>query len=212
MRRVVLASLLLTAFGTGRAQDAAHEYRPEIAVTLPRLYGFGLQLLVEQHLATSDLAPNERTQGVGLVTPTLYAPLTARFVMEVRQVIMPTVTEHRYIPTVLTAAPLGAGFELRNRTRVEVRNINRAISERWQDRSAVGHDVDVFGWPVWTYGQVDFSYDSRFSTINRTEQQGGARFPIAPGASIDLFFLRQNDTRRTVPLIYATGAVIRVVL
>lgn len=212
MRRVVFACLLLAAFNTGRAQGAAHEYRPEIVVTLPRLYGFGLQFLVEQHLETGDLAPNELIQGVGIVTPTLYAPANARFVMEVRQVITPTVTEHRYIPTVLSALPLGAGFELRNRTRVEVRNINRAISERWQDRSAIGHDVHVFGWPVWTYGQLDFSYDSRFATINRTEQQVGTRIPITPGASIDLFYLRQNDTRRAVPLIYASGIVMRVAL
>src|SRR3954470_7396677 len=97
MRRVVLA-LLFAAAGTGRAQGAIHEYRPEIVLTLPRVQGFGLQLLLEQHLATSNLAPNELTQGIGISSPVLYDPLALRFAMEVRQVIMPAVTEHRYIP------------------------------------------------------------------------------------------------------------------
>jgi len=41
-----------------------------------------VQLLFEQHLETSDYAPNERIQGFGLVTPTLYEPIALRFVVE----------------------------------------------------------------------------------------------------------------------------------
>src|SRR3954471_14461331 len=111
LRRVALASLLLAGSASAGAQSAVYEYRPEIVLTLPRVHGYGVQLLFEQHLETSDYAPNERIQGFGLVTPTLYEPIALRFVVEARQVIMPLVTEHRYIPTALTTFQLGRGWE-----------------------------------------------------------------------------------------------------
>ena len=65
MRRALIASLLLAGVAPARAQSAIQEYRPEIVVTLPKVRGFGVQLLAEQHLETRDLYPNERISGVG---------------------------------------------------------------------------------------------------------------------------------------------------
>ncbi|MFL5608409.1 MAG: hypothetical protein ACJ8AD_18285, partial [Gemmatimonadaceae bacterium] len=67
------------------AQDALHEYRPEIIVTLPRWHGVGVTLIEEQHVATGDLAPTERQQGMGVVSP---AFAHGSFGMELRQVTM----------------------------------------------------------------------------------------------------------------------------
>jgi hypothetical protein len=210
MRLALLAPVLLAALSTAAsAQSAIHEYRPEVVITSPRVHGFGGQFLYEQHLETETLAPNERIIGVGIVVPPFHG---LRGALEVRQVQMPTVLEHRYIPTIFTTVPLAAGFELRSRTRVEVRDINGTWSQRWQDRSAFGHDVDVAGVPVFAYGQFDLSYDSRFSTLNRIDKAVGARVPLFAGTSLDTFFARQDDTRRTPRILYATGAILRVVL
>ena len=210
MRRTVLTLVLLASPSMRAAgQSALHEYRPEVILTSPRVHGFGAQFLYEQHLDAETLLPEERIQGIGVVSPVF---LHVRASVEARQVKQGTVVEHRYIPTVSSTVPLGAGFELRNRTRVEVRDSRGTWSQRWQDRTALGHDLDIAGVPVFTYGQFDLSYDSRFRTVNRIEKTAGARIPLVPGSSVDLFFTRQDDTRRATPVLYAIGALLRVAL
>lgn len=202
---LLLSSLSMNAWG----QPARHELRPEIIVTSPRLHGFGAQVLLEQHLDAGTLFPDERIQGLGVVFPPF---LHVRTLVEARQVKQGSVVEHRYIPTVSSTVPLGAGFEMRNRTRVEIRDVGGAWSRRWQDRTAVGRDLVVAGVPVFTYAQFDLSWDSRYSTVNRIEKTGGSRIPLTPGSSVDLFFTRQDDSRRAIPVLYATGAILRIAL
>jgi hypothetical protein len=210
MRRVVLSQLLIAVVAARtQAQEAIREYRPEVIVTGPRLYGVAAQLLVEQHLQMRDFAPNERIMGIGLNTSTF---LHVRGALEARQVQTPTTLEHRYIPTIYSTTPLWGAFEARNRTRAEVRDIAGTWSHRWQHRSAIGRDVDVAGLEVFTYGQFDLSYDSRVHTLNRTEKTFGVRVPTSSSMSIDTFFTHQDDTRRTPHTILIAGALVRVAL
>lgn len=210
MRTVSCATLLLImGAATALAQGAVREYRPEIIVTSPRVHGIGAQLLVEQHLAMGDLAPNERIIGVGLVSPVV---LHVRAALEARQVMQPSVLEHRYIPTIFSTVPLRGGFEARNRTRVEIRDVDRSWSRRWQHRSAIGHDVGIAGAGAFPYAKFDLSYDSRYRTLNRTDKTVGVRVPVTGAASIDTFFTRQDDTRRTVRTLFAGGALLRIAL
>ena len=210
MRLAPLTPVLLAIVSANAGGQATiHEYRPEIIVTSPRVHGFGAQFLYEQHLETGTLAPHERIQGVGIVSPVF---LHVRAAVEVRQVQQPTFVERRYIPTIFSTVPLRGGFELRNRTRVEIRDINRVWSQRYQNRSAFGHGIDVLGTDVFTYGQLDLSYDSRFSSLNRIDKSVGVRVPITSGSSIDTFVTRQDDTRRTSHTLIAGGALLRVAL
>ncbi len=209
MRLIVLASSLLITIAARVHAQAIHEYRPELVVTLPRVSGVGVTLLIEQHLGTGDLAPNERILGVGLVSPLLHRVSLA---MEARQVLTGGVMEHRFLPIVNSSAPLPGGFELRNRTRVEVRDVVGAWSRRYQTRTALGHEVEALDRRLFPYVQLDFSYDSRFDQLNRREQTAGVRVPLGRGASIDLYVTRQSDTRRAQPLLLAAGAIMRVAL
>ena len=210
MRLTLFASLLALSTATNASGQAAiREYRPEIIVTSPRVRGFGAQFLAEQHLAMGDLAPKERILGLGVVSPVF---LHLRAALEARQVMQPTVLEHRYIPSIFSTVPLGGGFEARNRTRAELRDVDRSWSHRWQHRSAVGHDVAIAGSEVFAYGQVDLSYDSRFRTLNRTDKTVGVRVPFSNGASIDTFFTKQDDTRRSPRTLVVGGALLRITL
>ena len=210
MRSAATSLLLLVILaGSTPAQDANREYRPEIIITGPRLHGIALQALVEQHLQMRDLAPNERILGIGLNTSTF---LHVRAGFEARQVQTPTALEHRYLPTIYSTTPLLGAFESRNRTRVELRDVAGAWSQRWQHRSAIGRDVDIAGREVFSYGQFDLSYDSRFHTLNRTEKSFGVRVPMTSNASMDTFFTHQDDTRRTPHTILIGGAILRVAL
>ena len=211
MRLPVLASLVLGfAARSSLCQTVIHEFRGEIVVTTPRIDGFGASLLVEQHLETDDLAPNERILGFGLVSPTFHRVSAA---LETRQVTMRNgLVEHRYIPTIYANAPLLAGFELHDRARVEVRDIARVWSRRYQNRSQLGHDVDVGSRAVWPYIELSLSYDTRYSELNRRDGTVGVRIPIARGTSIDPFLTRQSDTRRAPMLLVAGGAILRIAL
>src|SRR5258708_27743770 len=113
MRSVTLAVLLVAAAPVARAQDALHEYRPEIIVTLPRVNGFGVTLLLDDRLAMKDLTTVESIFGLGLVTPKVHRMSAAIEARQVKQI--DGTIEHRYIPTFYADAPLPAGFELRNR-------------------------------------------------------------------------------------------------
>ena len=210
MRHTGLTLLLLaTLCARANGQAALHEYRPEIILTSPRVHGFGVQFLYEQHLDAQTLLPDERIQGIGVVSPVF---LHVRASVEARKVTQGSLVEHRYIPTVSSTVPLGAGFEMRNRTRVEVRDSRGTWSHRLQNRSAFGHELGMAGVPVFTYGQFVLSYDSRFRTVNRIEKTAGARIPLVTGSSVDLFFTRQDDTRRASRVLYATGALLRIAL
>ena len=210
MRCTLFASVLVVAGAVAAgAQAAIREYRPEVIVTSPRVRGFGAQLLVEQHLAMGTLAPNERILGVGVVSPVF---LHLRAALEARQVMRPTELEFRYIPTILSTIPLWHGFEARNRTRMEIRDVDRTWSRRWQHRSTIGRDVAIAGTDAFTYGQFDLSYDSRFRTLNRTEKTVGVRVPVSATASIDTFVSRQDDTRRSPHTLIVGGALLRIAL
>jgi len=210
MRNLLRASLLIVTHATlVHAQGAIHEYRPEVIITGPRIHGIAAQVLRVQHLEMGDLTPNERIYGVGLNTATFRR---VRLGMEARQLQTATAVEHRYIPTIYSTTPLPGGFESRNRARVEIRDLNRTWSQRWQNRSTIGRDVDVAGSAVFPYGQLDLSYDSRFRTINRIDKSIGVRIPISSTSSIDTFLTRQDDARRTPQVLLAAGALLRVAL
>jgi hypothetical protein len=210
MRPSLLASLLLiVAAACVSAQSVIHEYRPEIAVTSPRVDGFGLTFLIEHHLETESLFPNERIMGFGMVSPTFHH-VSAAF--EARQVQLNGILEHRYLPILYSTLPLPAGFELRDRARIEMRDIDRVWSRRYQNRATVGHFVDVGGRELFPYVQLELSYDSRFSELNRRDSAIGVRIPMGAGVSVDPYIDRQSDTRRAPFLLVAGGAIVRIAL
>jgi hypothetical protein len=207
---LLLVSLRLLGAPVLTAQDTRHEYRPEVIVTLPRWHGVGLTLIDEQHVATGDLAPTERQQGAGLVSPS-FAHGSAG--VELRQITAPNgVVEHRWQPSVTLVKDLGRGFELRDRVRVEVRDVAGTWSKRYQNRAIVAHPVDVAGRVVAPYSYFELSYDTRYQVLNRREAAVGVRVPVARGASVDPFLMRQTDTRRSDGTVVALGMIARVAL
>ena len=212
MRSLVVLSLLLGVAShccTAQSIPVAHEFRYQVLVTLPRVHGFAGTIVLEQHLEADDLAPNERVQGVGIVSPLVNRMSVGS---ELRQVVTPTGVEHRYIETFNAAVPLLAGFEWRNRARTEIRDVAGTWSHRYQDRAILGHDLSLMRHTVFSYVQENLSYDSRYATINRQEATVGIRVPVTAGSSIDSYVTRSNDVRRTPHLLVASGVTIRVAL
>jgi hypothetical protein len=206
-----ITSLLLLAIAThhATAQETVHEYRPEITVSLPRWHGARLGVVVEQHLITESFGPSERQQGIVLGAPDFGAVGAS---MELRQVLVGSVVEHRYIPAVTTTVHLGGGLDLRDRTRVEFRDIARSWSQRFQNRASLERPTMVDGRPVQPFGYYDWSYDTRYRVINRREYGVGVRVPVAPSTTAEPFLMRQTDTRKATYAVVAIGARLRVQL
>ena len=211
MRRVLLAVLLLVSLTRdSAAQHKLHEYRPEIIVTLPRVQGYGVTLLLDERLDMSDEAPNEVQLGVGIVSPQVHRMSVA---MELRQVKYITgVVEHRYIPTFYANVGLPAGFDLRTRTRFEARGVAGKWTQRYINRAAIGHDVNVGKRALFPYLQSDLYYDTKYNDLNRIDATVGVRIPITGGASIDPFFARSTDSYRNPKVGLTAGLILRVAL
>lgn len=211
MRRVPLAALLLVSLAReSAAQHRLHEYRPEVILTLPRVQGFGVTLLLDERLDMSDEAPNEVQLGVGLVSPQVHRMSVA---LELRQVKYVTgVVEHRYIPTFYANVGLPAGFDLRTRTRLEARGVAGKWTQRYINRAAIGHDVAVGGRLVFPYLQSDLFYDTKVNDLNRIDATAGVRIPITTGSSIDPFFARSTDSYRNPKVGLTAGLILRVSL
>ncbi len=211
MRRVLLAVLLLLSLAReSAAQHKLHEYRPEVILTLPRVYGFGMTLLLDERLDMSGLAPNEVQLGIGIVTPQVHRMSVA---LELRHVkLISGAVEHRYIPTFYANAGLPAGFDLRTRTRFEARTVAGRWSQRYINRAAVGHDIDVGHRVVFPYIQSDLYYDTRFDDLNRIDATVGVRVPMTTNSSLDPFFARSTDSYRNPKVGLTAGMILRVAL
>ena len=207
-----LLAALAVLFANTRlcAQDLTHEYRPEIIVTLPVPLGVSLSILDAQHLATKGLGPTERQQGVMLTAPITQGATAS---IELRQVVPASgIVERRWIPSVTIARQFATGVSLRDRVRVEFRDIERHWSRRWQNRLTLGRSLDWSDRHVMPFAYFDMSYDDRFSALNRHEEGVGIRIPAGLGASVEPFVMRQSDTRRAVRTIVASGLILRVVI
>lgn len=209
--RLTLAVLCLALAQTARGQAPSYEYRPQLILSLPDWHGAGLSLVEEQHLQTSQLEPVERQHGVVLALPGWGANALS---VDMRHVVSGAgLVEHRYAPALTTSRPLHAsGAVLRNRLRVELRDINGIWSQRYQERVTIERPVVMLGQPVQPYGYGNLSYDTRFSTFARREGGFGVRVPLADGTSLDPFVMRETDTRRAIPTTVAMGLTLRVAL
>ncbi len=208
-QQVALALLAALASRPAHAQASLREYRPELIVTLPRWHGVGVTLLEEQHLATRALARTEELRGLGLVSPAFTHGSVG---VEMRQVRLGSgAFEHRWIPTVTLRTELGL-LELRDRARVELRDLDGAWSRRYQNRLTLTHHMATHRLVLDPYLYHDLSWDSRVRVLNRREAGIGVRVPLARGTSVDPFVMRQTDTRRTPEALVALGLIVRVAL
>jgi hypothetical protein len=211
MRRVQLAVLLLISLARdSAAQHKLHEYRPEVIITLPRVAGYGVTLLLDERLDMSDEAPNEVQLGVGIVSPQVNRMSVA---LELRQVKYITgVVEHRYIPTFYANVALPAGFDLRTRTRFEARVVDGNWSQRYINRAAIGHDISIGNRAMFPYVQSDLFFDSKVNDLNRIDATVGVRVPITTAVSLDPFFARSTDSYRNPKVGLTAGLILRVAM
>jgi hypothetical protein len=102
-------------------------------------------------------------------------------------------------------------LRLLNRTRAELRWINREYSYRVRDRlhlQRVPSDSSGRAWAP--YGTFEAYYDSRFGAIAKLGARVGTELRIVGPASLDVYVARQNDTRPTERYVNAFGVTTKL--
>lgn len=91
-------------------------------------------------------------------------------------------------------------LELSSRTRGEWRWIGPKYSWRLRERAMLQHDI-VMPWkkPLRPYLALEAFYDSRYRAVARERYQAGVAVPIGSIITLDLSYMRQDETRASVP-------------
>ena len=128
--------------------------------------------------------------------------------------------EHRLITEQTLRKLLPGNFLISDRNREDFRFVNGDFSFRYRNRVTIEREVPVFrGRTITPYVSGELFYDTRFNTWNRNRwgvgvQQSLRRGPLLkmllPKRQIilDIYFMRQNDSRSNSPHVNALGAAL----
>jgi hypothetical protein len=207
---VGVAALLALWTSSSSAQNPSHEYRPQLQVLSPYWHDVALTLVAEERVATNEFGHKEIHQAIGLAARPIGNTSAA---LELRQVRQANGTiEHHWIPTLTVAVPVGLGFELQERVRVDLRDVAGSWSRRWQSRARLQHPVAFADRTFTPFLFHDLSYDTRYGALTRRQVAAGVRIPLAHGTSMDPYLMRQTDDRRVPVELIVAGMILRVAL
>ena len=119
--------------------------------------------------------------------------------------------EHRGVVELTPRYPLPAKLLLSNRNRVDLRWVNDVFSWRYRNRLTLEREWRVRERLALTpYGSGELYYDSRFDVWNRNRYALGLQTTLTRNIMIDVYFMRQNDSRSNPPHVNAIGAALNL--
>ena len=227
--RIILFLFLVIGTQTARAQQPAtrNEVWPEIDVYINvkpkvRLYLIGAVSKAvedgdfrnakgyeEQFGVHIDYIPNEH-----VILRTGY-----RFGKSLGETTEPY-KEHRLVTEQTLRKLLPGDLLLSDRNRQDFRFINGDFSFRYRNRVTIEREVHLFKKRTITpYVSGEIFYDSRYSIWNRNRLAVGVQTSLRHGTPLrmllpkrqvilDLYFLRQNDSRAETPHVNGVGAAL----
>ena len=126
--------------------------------------------------------------------------------------------EHRLITEQTLRKLLPADFLLSDRNREDFRFINGDFSFRYRNRVTIERELPVFkGRNITPYVSGEIFYDTRFDVWNRNRMAVGIQHTLLRGplqkmllhkrqVVLDLYFMKQNDSRSQTSHVKAVGA------
>ena len=122
--------------------------------------------------------------------------------------------EHRGVAELFARTRRGARFDLLDRTRFELRDVDAAdLSWRLRNRIRAGRTVALSHERTLTpYGSFEAGYDSRFRTVNRYRFSLGVTARLSAWFIPDLYVARQHDTRENTGPPESLGATLNFFL
>ena len=205
-----LLALPLVAPVAARAQSASNEVWPELDVLWRTSERFRTVLEVAMQTEREG-ERREATVGLNedlLRLPAGYARVGYRYTFSTRDA---SYRESRAVGEFVFRPWATEALRLLNRTRGELRWINREYSYRVRDRlhlQRVPQDSSGRAWAP--YGTFEVYYDSRFRSIAKLGGRVGTELRIVGPASIDLYIARQHDTRPSERRVNALGVTTKL--
>lgn len=128
--------------------------------------------------------------------------------------------EHRLIAEQTLRKLLPADFLLSDRNREDFRFVNGEFSFRYRNRLTIERELPLFeGRNITPYVSGEIFYDTRFSVWNRNRIAVGVQHTLIRGplqkmllhkrqVVLDIYFMKQNDSRSQIPHVRALGAAL----
>jgi hypothetical protein len=128
--------------------------------------------------------------------------------------------EHRFLTEQTLRTLLPGGLLLSDRNREDFRFVNGDFSFRYRNRVTVEREFHVFRERTITpYVSGEVFYDTRYDVWNRNRYAIGVQTSLRPGSLLkmllpkrqiilDLYYMRQNDSRSDTPHVNAMGAAL----
>jgi len=128
--------------------------------------------------------------------------------------------EHRVLTEQTLRKLLPGELLLSDRNREDFRFVNGDFSFRYRNRVSIEREVDLFrGRTITPYASAEIFYDTRTSAWNRNRfavgfqqslRRGPLRKMLLPKRQVvlDLYFMRQNDSRSETQHVNAIGAAL----
>ena len=130
--------------------------------------------------------------------------------------------EHRIVFEQTLRQPLPLDLLVSDRNREELRWVNGDFSARYRNRVTLEREFKVLNRQVTPYGSAEVYYDSRFNTWNRNRLALGVQVSLRRGMPLislihpkkqlvlDLYVLRQNDSRSQPSRVRALGVALSI--
>lgn len=130
--------------------------------------------------------------------------------------------EQRIIFEQTLRQPLPLQVLFSDRNREDLRWVNGEFSARYRNRVTLEREFKVLNRAVTPYGYAEVFYDSRFKTWNRNRLAVGTQFALRRGMPLislidpkkqlvlDVYLLRQNDSRSQPSHVQALGVALNI--
>lgn len=119
--------------------------------------------------------------------------------------------ENRIFVDLTPRVPLGKGFQLQDRNRIEWRDVNNCgCSYRYRNRIQLERAFNIGEKQLTPYVSSEFFYDTRFRAWNRSQHFVGMRVPLNKHLTFDGFYMRQIDGRVNPGFLHVIGTFLRV--
>lgn len=128
--------------------------------------------------------------------------------------------EHRLLAEQTMRKLIPGGLMMSDRNREEFRFVNGDFSFRYRNRATIEKELHLFKQrSITPYVAGEISYDTRYRIWNRNRLAVGVQTSLRPGpirkmllpkrqVILDLYYMRQNDSRSEIQHVNGIGAVL----
>jgi hypothetical protein len=231
MRRITLASIcfflsLVTLPARAAAQEQTRtEFWPEVDVYLnlkPKLRIFAMGT-VGKSVEDGELLTGDAFEGqVGvhldyLVNKHIGFRAGYRYSTSIGGAPEDSFKEHRLLTEQTLRKSIPCHIDLTDRNRQEFRFINGDFSFRYRNRLRLEREFTIGKRTITPYWSVEVSFDTRYDVWNKTRFASGVEIPLKRTplklllkkheTILDIYYLRQHDTRSSTTFVNGLGAI-----